>query len=158
MTAFGGIVSSMRAGHDTTASCRYRPRFAMCRFFHPDFTVGSGVSPDHASVTGTRVSRETSGRRPSARGLYRRWGITPRPEDRLITGIIPTRERFCQSSARTGEGGIILSRRAKPTSSSTWSVIPGTLKSFCTKSPAAPLDTALSPSGDRSIVQARGVW
>ena len=42
-------------------------------FFHPDFapvsvrvTVGSGVAPNQ---------------RLSARGLYRRWGIAPRPED-----------------------------------------------------------------------------
>ena len=35
-------------------------------FFHPDYTVGTGVSP---------VQRKC------ARGLYRRWGVSPRPED-----------------------------------------------------------------------------
>ena len=35
-------------------------------FFHPDYTVGIGVSPI---------------RRLRARGLYRRWGISPRPEE-----------------------------------------------------------------------------
>lgn len=35
-------------------------------FYHPDYTVGSGITPDHAL---------------HARGLYRRWGISPRPED-----------------------------------------------------------------------------
>ena len=35
-------------------------------FFHPDCTVGSGITPDQ---------------RLHARGLYRRWGFTPRPED-----------------------------------------------------------------------------
>jgi hypothetical protein len=34
-------------------------------FFHPDFTVGSGVTPDLLV---------------RACGLYRRWGIAPRPE------------------------------------------------------------------------------
>jgi hypothetical protein len=33
-------------------------------FFHPDYTVGPGVSPDHASLTDTR-------------GLYHRSGIVP---------------------------------------------------------------------------------
>ena len=37
-------------------------------FFHPDYTVGPGVSP------GQRAFRP-------GRGLYRQWGIAPRPED-----------------------------------------------------------------------------
>ena len=36
-------------------------------FFHPDCTVGTGIAPVHAHIC--------------ARGLYRRWGIAPRPED-----------------------------------------------------------------------------
>jgi hypothetical protein len=39
-------------------------------FFHPDFTVGTGVTP---------VRLHTAGR-----GLYRQWGIAPRPEDLLL--------------------------------------------------------------------------
>ena len=35
-------------------------------FFHPDYTVGTGIEPVQ---------------RGCARGLYRRWGIAPRPED-----------------------------------------------------------------------------
>jgi hypothetical protein len=35
-------------------------------FFHPDFTVGPGVTPDLLV---------------RACGLYRRWGIAPRPEE-----------------------------------------------------------------------------
>ena len=38
-------------------------------FFHPDYTVGPGVSP----------GQQTWNR--SGRGLYRQWGIAPRPED-----------------------------------------------------------------------------
>ena len=37
-------------------------------FFHPDCTVGTGITPVHAAL--------------AARGLYRRWGISPRPEDK----------------------------------------------------------------------------
>lgn len=46
-------------------------------FFHPDYTVGFGIlsfqkqAPNHVAVR-----KETA-----TRGLYRRWGITPRPED-----------------------------------------------------------------------------
>ena len=39
-------------------------------FFHPDYTVGPGISP------GQRVQNDEPGR-----GLYRQWGISPRPED-----------------------------------------------------------------------------
>jgi len=39
---------------------------AVMIFFHPDYTVGFGISPNQ---------------RICARGLYRRWGITPRPEE-----------------------------------------------------------------------------
>ena len=37
-------------------------------FFHPDYTVGTGISPVPANVL-------------LARGLYRRSGISPCPED-----------------------------------------------------------------------------
>jgi hypothetical protein len=43
--------------------------------FHPDYTVGPGVSPDLLTPP---HFEEMSG---TARGLYRRWGITPRPEN-----------------------------------------------------------------------------
>jgi len=36
--------------------------------FHPDYTVGPGITPDHAI-------------KQTARGLYRRWGLAPRPEN-----------------------------------------------------------------------------
>ena len=38
-------------------------------FSHPDFTVGFGIAPNQ---------------RLCARGLYRRWGVTPRPEEFLL--------------------------------------------------------------------------
>jgi len=51
-------------------------------FFHPDCTVGSGITPDrpHNAVS----------------GLYRRWGIAPRPKDNLhyTTDIIFCKEFF----------------------------------------------------------------
>ena len=54
--------------------------------FHPDYTVGPGITPDlltHGFLLETR----------GARGLgvapfYRRWGIAPRPEN---TGTTPAR-------------------------------------------------------------------
>jgi hypothetical protein len=39
-------------------------------FFHPDYTVGTGVSPVQFGPLGAQ-----------SRGLYRRSGITPRPEN-----------------------------------------------------------------------------
>jgi len=46
------------------------------RFFfsHPDSTVGSEITPDHAN----------------ARGLYRRYGISPNPEVNMNFFIITT--------------------------------------------------------------------
>lgn len=41
----------------------------ICIFFHPDYTVGIGITPI---------------RRLRVRGLYRRWGISPRPENKRI--------------------------------------------------------------------------
>jgi hypothetical protein len=41
---------------------------AIHAFSHPDYTVGTGITPVHAAL--------------AARGLYRRWGISPRPEDK----------------------------------------------------------------------------
>jgi len=38
-------------------------------FFHPDYTVGFGITPNHAF---------------NARGLYRQSGISPCPEDTSI--------------------------------------------------------------------------
>lgn len=42
-------------------------------FFHPDYTVGPGVSP------GQRMPMA------SGRGLYRQWGLAPRPEDKVFS-------------------------------------------------------------------------
>ena len=44
-----------------------------CSFFHPDYTVGFGIAPNHAQC---------------ARGLYRQSGITPCPEELLMEFII----------------------------------------------------------------------
>jgi hypothetical protein len=43
--------------------------------FHPDYTVGPGVTPD---LLTSRIPKQCR----TARGLYRRWGITPRPENK----------------------------------------------------------------------------
>ena len=48
---------------------RHRRFYLRFLFFHPDYTVGFGIAPNHA---------------PCARGLYRRSGITPCPEDIVI--------------------------------------------------------------------------
>jgi len=62
-------------------------------FFHPDFTVGFGVksSPKGAVLTtskGKPLSEMSLNRIClSACGLYRRWGISPRPEDYQIIFI-----------------------------------------------------------------------
>jgi hypothetical protein len=45
-------------------------------FFHPDYTVGPGVSPDHASLTDTR-------------GLYHRSGITIKDPWSFASGKTP---------------------------------------------------------------------
>jgi hypothetical protein len=42
---------------------------AVHAFSHPDYTVGTGIAPVRAD-------------RSAARGLYRRWGLSPRPEDK----------------------------------------------------------------------------
>ena len=42
-------------------------------FFHPDYTVGFGITPKSAIINRSRTCRFTP--------HYRRWGITPRPED-----------------------------------------------------------------------------
>ena len=44
----------------------YVDQRALFILYHPDYTVGYGISPYHARL---------------ACGLYRRWGITPRLED-----------------------------------------------------------------------------
>ena len=41
-------------------------------FFHPDYTVGYGVSPYHVSIEILAGSH--------CKNAYSRWGITPRPE------------------------------------------------------------------------------
>jgi hypothetical protein len=41
-------------------------------FFHPDYTVGFGIAPNHAlRLAGLPKNKE-----------HRRWGITPRPENK----------------------------------------------------------------------------
>jgi hypothetical protein len=46
-------------------------------FFHPDFTVGPGVSPDLLTLHAQALA-----------GYYRRWGVAPRPEDVCLTDRI----------------------------------------------------------------------
>lgn len=42
-------------------------------FFHPDFTVGFGITPNHAKI---------------ARGLYHRYGIAPIPEEKIFISVL----------------------------------------------------------------------
>ncbi|AZU11894.1 hypothetical protein PK69_13925 [Xanthomonas phaseoli pv. phaseoli] len=59
----------------------------MAVFFHPDYTVGSGIGPDLLTlhIRDFALVRSTlECKRSRARVLahaYRRWGIAPRPED-----------------------------------------------------------------------------
>ena len=53
-----------------------------CRFFHPDYTVGFGISPNQRPANAER-SRAAQ---PNA--AHRRWGIAPRPETDFIPSII----------------------------------------------------------------------
>jgi hypothetical protein len=49
----------------------------MLALFHPDYTVGSGIGPD-------LLTFQQNWKRSRASGIsacYRRWGITPRPEN-----------------------------------------------------------------------------
>ena len=45
-------------------------------FFHPDYTVGPGVPP------GQRTPKAPG------RGLYRQWGLAPRPEDKGFSCVL----------------------------------------------------------------------
>ncbi len=49
-------------------------------FLYPDYTVGSGISPDHARLCGTHFPKGKLLLPKEARGLYHRSGITPCPE------------------------------------------------------------------------------
>ena len=51
----------------------YVDQRALFILYHPDYTVGYGISPYHARL---------------ACGLYRRWGITPRLEDQYQDSIV----------------------------------------------------------------------
>ena len=57
------------SGELVSGSFSAPPFYLRFLFFHPDYTVGFGIAPNHA---------------PCARGLYRRSGITPCPEDIVI--------------------------------------------------------------------------
>jgi len=56
-------------GDFVSGSSSASPFYLRFLFFHPDYTVGFGIAPNHA---------------PCARGLYRRSGIAPCPEDIVI--------------------------------------------------------------------------
>jgi hypothetical protein len=58
---------------DPHGSCRFT-------FFYPDYTVGSGIPPDHAAFCGACFSTEKLSLPKEARGLYHRSGIAPCPE------------------------------------------------------------------------------
>jgi hypothetical protein len=63
-------------------------------FFHPDCTVGSGVSPDHALGRSPDWLEEL---RP-ARGLYHRSGVAPQPAANSVeTFTLPRRYIYFSS-------------------------------------------------------------
>jgi hypothetical protein len=82
-------------------------------FFHPDYTVGSGIGPDLLTLD-SRTRTACRFDDPSARGLvrertYRRWGIAPRPEDvcgcrRTGVRILAGRGRAPAAAGRTTDG------------------------------------------------------
>jgi hypothetical protein len=45
--------------------------------FHPDYTVGPGITPDLLTFPMVREALAGFGNSP----IYRRWGIAPRPEN-----------------------------------------------------------------------------
>ena len=51
------------------------------RFFHPDYTVGPGITPGQRLLT-----QPVAGLRHNA--AHRRWGIAPRPETDFLLKII----------------------------------------------------------------------
>jgi len=53
-------------------------------FFHPDYTVGSGIGPDLLTFPEKREALAGSCLR-----TYRRWGIAPRPEDVCVPANRP---------------------------------------------------------------------
>lgn len=61
---------------------RHRRFYLRFLFFHPDYTVGFGIAPNHA---------------PCARGLYRRSGISPCPEDFLFLYILALQKKEIKS-------------------------------------------------------------
>ena len=78
----GGLSGLSRATNKTpcqqnTLTGRTASTANSFRFFHPDYTVGFGISPNQ------RTAQKQCGR-----GLYRRWGISPRPETDFLTSII----------------------------------------------------------------------
>ena len=65
-----------------------------------------------------RRYRNLTGSCQKARGLYRRWGIAPRPEERYLTEkYTTTRERACQSRRGRVNHGVAASVREGPASS-----------------------------------------
>jgi hypothetical protein len=50
-------------------------------FSHPDYTVGSGIPASSANKCFRYASHRIN---LTARGLYRRWGIAPRPEEQIL--------------------------------------------------------------------------
>ena len=71
-------------------------------FSHPDYTVGFGISPNQLLSAG--------------RGLYRRWGISPRPEERYlfvryqnITFLFAMQSFFIRASSPLAEMSIGMS-------------------------------------------------
>jgi hypothetical protein len=54
-------------------------------FFHPDYTVGPGISPGLPDAAFKTVGSETLHK---ACGLYRRSGISPCPEVRYFLDVI----------------------------------------------------------------------
>ena len=90
------------------------PHAAMLILFHPDYTVGSGITPDLLTPPARQLGKALAG---SGRNPYRRWGLSPRPENSIVG---KTKRCMRQAANEKGSGNaepleILLSRsRLRP--------------------------------------------
>lgn len=86
----------------------------MLILFHPDYTVGSGIAPDLLTPLRAKLEKALAG---SGRSPYRRWGLSPRPENSIVR---KTMRSMQQGQNKKGSGSaepleILLSRsRLRP--------------------------------------------
>ena len=77
----------MNQGKRTPTTTRVATGAEGTDLFHPDYTVGFGLSPNLLTLPTTRQALAGSQDHPA----YRRWGITPRPE--IIVRELPRTQK-----------------------------------------------------------------